>query len=266
VQDRYRRGGARFQYVLSVRKASPDFAVSVIHGQNPGPAAVNVRRGGATYMDVLVHRAGGFGEAVTITAEGLPKGLHLPPTTIPTDTRGVLVFHADADAAEFVGAVKLTATGGGLTREVRPYTRVWPEANVGSSRPTRELLVAVLPDPDPFALRFVKDRVEVEAGKKMELKLGITRTGDFKGNVTVVPLGLPNPFKVGQITVAEGKTEGTVAFDVQANARPGAYAVAVQGQGQVPFVKDGAKAGSKPNTLVARPSAALTLVVLPAKK
>ncbi|MFL5342184.1 MAG: hypothetical protein ACJ8F7_18720, partial [Gemmataceae bacterium] len=42
VQDRYRRGGARYQYVLTIRKPVPDFYVAAIHSQNPGPGGLTV--------------------------------------------------------------------------------------------------------------------------------------------------------------------------------------------------------------------------------
>src|SRR5262249_39704059 len=129
VQDRYRRGGARYQYVLSIRQPVPDFHVSVIHHQNPGPGGTTVRQGGAVYLHVLLHSHDGFNGPVTITAEGLPKGLHAVPTTIAGDTRGAFVLWADPDAPEWIGSVRLLATGKRgtelLQREVRPYTRVW---------------------------------------------------------------------------------------------------------------------------------------------
>ena len=88
VQDRYRRGGARYQYVLTIRKPVPDFYAAVIHRQNPGPGGTTVRKGGAAYLDVIIHNKDGFNGPVTITAEGLPKGLHMAPTTITTTAAG----------------------------------------------------------------------------------------------------------------------------------------------------------------------------------
>src|SRR5207247_2310102 len=150
----------------------------VIHHQNPGPGGTTVWRGGAAYLDVIVHGREGFNGPVTITAEGLPPGLHALPTAVPGDGRGTFVLWADADAPEWTGTVKLTAAGkrGDVTlrREVRPYTRVWTDPSLGSSRPTRELALAVR-DSAPFALRFAAERVEVEAGKRAELKLLLDR-------------------------------------------------------------------------------------------
>jgi hypothetical protein len=268
VQDRYRRGGARFQYELTVRRPVPDFFAAVIHAQNPGPGGTTVRRGGAVSLDVVLHRRDGFDGPVTVTAEGLPKGLHAAPVVITGDSRGTFVLWADADTPDFVGPVRLVATGKrgdlALVREVRPYTRVWSQQDLATSRPTRELVVAVR-GTAPFALAFAAERLEVEAGKKVEAAIRLTRPwADFKGAVTVVPLALPGPVKAGTVTVAEGKTEATVTFEVAAGAKPGEYTVAVQGQGQVPFAKD--EKATKANTLSSQPSRPLTLVIRAAEK
>jgi hypothetical protein len=269
VQDRYRRGGPRYQYVLVIRKPVPDFYPAVIHHQNPGPGGTTVRRGGAAYLDVIIHNKEGFNGLVTITAEGLPEGLHAVPTTINGDNRGVIVLWADADAADWVGPVKLTATAKrgdeAIVREVRPYTRVWTSTDLNSSRPTRELVVAVRGDA-PFAVAPVSERIEVEAGKKVDLAVKCERLWpEFKGSVNLQPLAFPGPIKMGNVSVAEGKAEATVVIDVQANTRPGEYTLALQSQGQVPFAKD-AKA-PRANTLVSVPSRPVVVVVkAPAKK
>jgi hypothetical protein len=251
-----------------IRKAVPDFYPAVIHHQNPGPGGTTIPRGGATYLDVVSHNKEGFGGAVVITAENLPKGLHVAPTTINNDNRGILVLWADKDAPDFVGPIQLTAKGKSgeetITREVRPYARVWQSTDLNSSRPTRELVVAIGEAP-PFALTPAVEKVEVEAGKKVEVTVKCERLWpDFKGAITLIPLSFPGPIKMGTVTIGEGKSEVTVTLEVQGNARAGEYTIALTGQGQVPFGKD-PKAG-KPNTLVPLPSRPITLVVLPTAK
>jgi hypothetical protein len=270
VQDRYRRGGARYQYVLVIRKPQPDFFPAVIHSQNPGPGGATIRKGGSLYMDVVVHNTGGFGGEVKITAVGLPKGLHMPPTVINNDTRGVLVLTADKDAPEFVGPISLIATGKRgdeiITRELRPYSRVWNSTDLNSSRPTRELIVAVVNENAPFALAPSVERIEIEAGMKTDVVVKCERLWpEFKGAVTLIPLSFPGPIKMNTTSIAEGKTEATVTLEVQANARSGEYTISMMGQGQVPFAKD-PKAAAKPNTLVPLPSRPITIVVRPAAK
>jgi hypothetical protein len=272
VQDRYGRGGARFQYVLSLGRARPDFFVAAIHGANPGPAGVNLRQGGATYLDIVIHRQGGFGEPITITAEGLPPGVHAAPVTVPGDTRVPFVLWADADAPASTAVVRLVATGatggtpGGpppevLRREVRPYTRVWSIANMSSSRPTREMVVAVR-ETAPYMVRIVPERASVTAGGQLELKLEATRYWtDFTAPIRVIGLSLPGGFNLAEVEIASGKTEATCIVDV-GNMRPGDYTLALLGQAQVPFNKDPA-AKERPNTLVSMPSRPVTITVLP---
>jgi hypothetical protein len=268
VQDRYRRGGARFQYVLAIQKASPDFYAAVIHSQNPGPGGTTLHRGGATYLDVILQNKDGFNGSVTISAEGLPKGIHAMPTTINNDTRGVFVLWADADAPDSVGPIKLMATGKNgdatLVREVRPHTRVWPNPDMNSSRPTRSQVIAVA-ESAPFIVKPASERIEVIAGQKAELKLQFERLWpDFKGSVTLTPLTFPGPIKMNQVTIPESKAEATATIEVQAGARPGEYTLALQCQAQVPFAKDGK--GAKANTLVTQPSRPVTVVVQAAQK
>jgi hypothetical protein len=269
VQDRYRRGGARYQYVLSVRKPVLDFFVAAIHSQNPGPAGTTVRRGGAAFVDIVIHTSGGFGGPITLNAEGLPPGVHATPTTLRGNNRGTFVFWADADAAEWTGAVKLFATGKAgertIRREVRPYTRVWPDPGMSSSRPTRDFVLAVR-DGAPFALRFAAERVEVEAGKKAAVKLQLQRHWkDFKGKLTVLPQALPGYIRMGNAEIAEGKDEVSLAVDIQAGAPPGEYTVTVVGQAQVPYSKDAKKVMQKPNVLVSLPARPITFVITPKK-
>ena len=129
----------------------------------------------------------------------------------------------------------------------------------------RQQMIAVR-DAAPFSLGFEKDRIEVEAGKKTEIKIQLARLWpDFKNPVNVIPLSMPGPIKVATISVPEGKTEAMLTIDVGANLRPGDYTIALMGQAQVPFAKD-PKAISKPNTLVSLPSRPVTLVVRPGKK
>ncbi len=263
VQDRYRRGGARSQYVLSVRKARPNFYAAVIHRENPEPRGLTVRRGGATYLDVIIHQEEGFNSPVTLTAEGLPPGVHASPTTIGS-IQGVFVIWADPGAADWVGPIKLIATGKAgdttLRREVRPYTRVSPDGS--TSRPTRELVLAVR-ESAPFDLHFAPERVETKAGKKVEVKLLIDpRWPDFKNPITISPLTFPGSIQMSNVEAAADKKEIAITIDVQPGTPAGEYTLSVSGRAQVPYNKD-AKAKEKPNTLVTQPSRPLTVVVKP---
>lgn len=269
VQDRYRRGGARYQYVLAIRKQQPDFYAAVIHSQNPGPGGTTIWRGGSVYLDVIIHQQQGYNGPITITAENLPPGLHVAPTVINNNSRGTLVISADDDAADFTGAIKLIATGQRdeetIRREVRPHSRVWNNAGMNSSRPTRDLVVAIR-DAAPYRLAWSAEKVEVEAGKEAQLTLKLSRRwDDFKADVTVQPLSFPGNFKLSNTSFKGNQTELSLPITVQANTRPGEYTLAVMGQAQVPFHKD-SESKDRPNTLVSLPSRSITLTVVAAAK
>jgi hypothetical protein len=131
---------------------------------------------------------------------------------------------------------------------------------MNSSRPTREMIVAVR-DSAPYSLQFASERVEVEAGQKVELTLRLDRRwNDFKTDVTILPLAFPGGFSMPNGKIAAGESETKVTIDVQNNRPPGEYTFSVTGQAQVPFNKDPA-ANERPNTLVSLPSRPITIVV-----
>jgi hypothetical protein len=263
VQDRYQRGGPRFQYVLTIRKAEPEAFVGVIHRENPTPAGLNVWRGGAAYLDVVIHQRDGASSPVTLTAENLPPGTHALPTTIPNDNRGSFVIWSDDGAAEWTGAIKLFASYKRgeqiIKQEVRPYSRVWNDAK-GTSRPTREL-AASLREKAPYAVIPERERIEAKPGDKIELKVQIKRLWpEFTGDMKLLPLSFPGNFQMPEVPVAAGANEATVTITVQNGTQPHDYTLALLAQAQVPFNKD-ANAKDKPNTLVSMPSRPFTITV-----
>ena len=266
VKDAYGRGGFRYQYVLNIRKPQPDFFVGAIQTSS-NMAGTTIWQGGAEHLDIVVHAKDGFTGSVIINAEGLPPGLHAGPLTITNNQRGTLVLSADDNAAPWTGPVKLFATAKvddiTLRREVRAYCRVF---NLIGSRETRDHFVAIR-ERSPFSLAIEPDRISVEAGKKTDVKLRLTRHwGDFKNAVNYQPLNFPGSFQLGNGTIAADQTEVTLSITVQAGTRPADYTLTVLGQAQVPFNKDATKP-DKPNTLVSIPSRPLTITVTePPKK
>lgn len=262
VQDRYRRGGANYRYVLEVKPAKPEFYAAVIHSSNPNPAGTTLYKGTAAYMDVVIHQQGGYNGEVTITAEGLPAGVHCPPTTVNNNSRGTLTFWAEDSAADWTGFIKLFATGEidgkPFRREVRYYSRVWN--NSGTSRPSRLLALAVR-EQGPFDLQILPDEILVEAGKTADLKLSLRRLWpEFDEKVTIQPLAFPGNFKLGNFDIGKVQTEAELKIEVQQNTRPGRYTLTVLGQAQIPYNKD-PKAEQKPKTLVSTPAHSVTIVV-----
>ena len=263
VQDRYQRGGPRYQYALVLRRSQPDFFVATIHSQNPGPGGTTILRGGAAYLDVIIHQAGGYNGPIVLTAEGLPPGVHSVPTRLGLGNSGTFVLWGDIDAAVTAAPIRLLATGERdgvkFSREVRPYSRVWNQGD-GTSRPMREHWIAVR-DKSPFGLRFQEPQASVVAGQKVNVQLKLDRHWEsFKEPLNILSVAWPGNFKVNSVQIPFGTNEITLSIEVQAGTRPGEYTLAVLGQGQVPFGKKGDGTDAK-NTLVSLPSQPLTLIV-----
>lgn len=263
VQDRYQRGGPRYQYVLVLRPSQPDFFVATIHSQNPGPGGTTLWRGGAAYLDVIIHQTGGYSGPIVLTAENLPQGVHFEPTTLGLGNSGTFVLWADQNAPESASPIRLLATGERegvkFVREVRPYSRVWNQGD-GTSQPMREPWIAIR-EKSPFALRFQEPRATVVAGQKVDVKLKLERKWEtFKEPLNILPISWPGNFKVNNAQFANGADEVTLTIEVQSGTRAGEYTLAVLGQGQVPFTKK-ADGSEVKNTLVSLPSQPITLMV-----
>jgi hypothetical protein len=193
--------------------------------------------------------------------------LHAAEVKIANDTRGVMTFWSDAGAPAWNGTVRLTAKGEhegqAIVREVRPYTRVWADPSMNSSRPTRELAIAIL-EKAPYALKISPERAMLAPSGKLELKVEAARYwSEFKAPIRVIGLGLPGGFQFAESEIAENALEKTFTLQL-ANVRPGEYTITLLGQAQVPFKKDAA--GAAANTLVSMPSTPLTITVEPEKK
>ncbi len=266
VQDRYRRGGPRYHYVLEVVPAEADFHAAVIHRSNPNPAGTTIYKGAATYMDVVIHYLGNARGEISITAENLPPGLHVAPTTINNDTRGTLVLWADADAPDWTGQLRLLATleheGRTVQRLVRPYSRV--ANNDGTSQVTRTLLVAIR-EQAPFDLTYRAGRTRScrrsIRGTELTDQPHVERRNKYHHDTAA---RIPGRLSTGKLR-HHGRPGIMVPMTimVQPNTRPGRYTLTVLGQSQVPFNKDAA-ATERPPTLVATPARPVTITVLPA--
>jgi hypothetical protein len=265
VQDRYGRGGARYQYVLTLHRSRPDFHIAAIHGANPGPSGINVWPGGATWLDLVAHREEGYGEPISVTAAELPAGVHAAEVRIPNDMRSAFVLWADPDAPPYAGSFRLVASGKrGETvfrHEVRPYTRVWIDANMGSSRPTRQLPLGVVGEKAPYGLRCEPDNAAVEINSKLALKVVATRYWpEVQGAIKVIGLGLPGGFQFSEREIAAGQNEGSFELQV-GNMQPGDYTLVLLGQAQVPFKKE--PSAQPVNTLVPIPCRPIAIKVAP---
>jgi len=270
VQDRYRNGGARYQYVLRLTRAVPDFYPVVFHETPNEPTCPVVRQGGSAHYELCLNRRD-YNGPVTVEAEGLPPGITCPPVHVsPQSQFANVVFTAAADAPEWSGAIRLKAwamiDGKRVERPVRCSERRWPIANINTSVAVREVCLAVR-EKAPYAIRLPAEKLTVTAGGALAAKVTAVRHWpDFNGKVQLTGLNLPPGFGVAAVEVPAGQPEATVKLTVAANVPPGTYTVVLRGDAQVPFNRDPA-AANRPLVRVADPSTPLTVIVTaPLKK
>jgi hypothetical protein len=267
IQDRYRQGGPRYQYVAHIGKPEPDFFPVVFHATNPDPTCPLVRAGGSAHLELCLNRRNLSG-AVVVQVLGLPPGVSCSPVHISPQTEFAnIVFTASPEAKEWQGSIRLEATAvvgdKKLTRPVGVVQRRWAIANIDTSRLCREVCLAVRSGA-PFGLH-VQEKATVAAGGTVEVKVSVRRAGDFKGKVQLTGLNLPPGFGFATTELPEGKDEGTAKITVAGNVPPGTYTVVLRGDAQVPYRRD-PKAASRPNVRVADPSTPLTVKVTAAGK
>jgi hypothetical protein len=269
VQDRYRQGGARFVYALSIGKPAPDFYPVAFHETPVAPSCPLVRRGGSAFCELCLNRRD-FNGFVTVEAEGLPAGVSCPPIHISPQTEFTnIVFTAASDAAEWSGAIRLKAWavigGKRLERQVRWSQRRWNIDNINTSRVCREICLAVRPGA-PYGLRMADGQISVAAGATGEAHVMADRLApEFKGKIQLNGLNLPPGFAVPATEVAADKSEAKINVVVAESVPPGSYSIVLRGDAQVPFSKDPA-VSSKPNVRVADPTVPLTVLITEVRK
>lgn len=266
VQERYRNGGARYQYVLKITNVEPDFYPVVFHETPNEPSCPCVYQGGSAFYEICLNRRNHSG-AVVIEAEGLPPGVKCEPVHVsPQGQFANVVFTAAIDAPEWAGAIKLKAwalvDGKKIEREVRPVQRRYPVANINTSVMLRQTCLAVR-GKAPYAVQLSPERLSVAAGSSLETVAKVTRHWpDFKGRVQLIGLNLPPGFSFATTDIAADKNEQTIKLNVAANVPPGEYSVVLRSDAQVPYNRD-PMATARPNVRVADPSTPLRVQVLP---
>jgi hypothetical protein len=269
VQERYRNGGARYQYVLRLAKNEQDFYPVVCHETPSSPSCPVVRQGGSAHYELCLNRRN-FNGPVTIEAEGLPPGVTCLPVHVSAQGQFAnVVFSAAADAPEWTGAVRLKAwamiDGKRIERPVRCAQRRWPIDNINTSLEAREICLAVR-STAPYGIRLSGEKLTVPAGETVEAKATVARHWpDFKGKVQLNGLNLPPGFQFMTTDIAADRDDAAIKFKVAANVPPGEYSVVLRGDAQVPFAAD-PKATSRPLVRVADPSTPLTVTVTASAK
>ncbi len=261
--------GPEHVYRLRLAPERPDFRLIVMPPDGYRPDTATLGQGGNQNFTVFAHRSDGFKGEITLTLEGLPKGVVSRPQMIgPSQKQANLVVSAAADAPEWAGEVKVTGTavinGQKVVREARPATITWavqPQQGIPTvTRLDRSLMLAVH-GKAPYNLKLAKDSEVVTHGGKVSVPVKLTRLqADFKTPLSIqpVPQDLPPGLTFAPLNLAAGKDDGTLALTVNTNVPPGTYNIVLRSFAPVPVPGTKGKAVN-----CVQPSTALALTVLP---
>jgi hypothetical protein len=264
VEETYRRGGPRLVYALRVGKPEPDFAPVAFHESQPDPTCPLVRRGGSTLIEICLNRRDGFDQAVTIEAEGLPRGVSGPTVYVgPQSEAAAVVFTASADAPDWAGPIRLRARAKigerAIEHPVQGVQRRWGTVNSPAARACREVGLAVRSE-SPYGLQVPSGPIRVVAGGSADVRVEARRGKNASSAPIQVTLWEPPPgFEAPATALPAGSKAASLTLKVSPDVPPGRFTLVFRGEIQV-----APSEGAGP-VRVNDPATPLTVEVLPKK-
>lgn len=232
--------GRRLPYLLSVRR--PADPIPTIFNQlevgffsAPPPAAAtaapiasgSVQRGGVALLEVFVAGRHAQSPAQKFQIEPLPPG--------------VVAASGGVGAGKSLGFLSYTTSTTLGTSSIalpfpqRLHTTVWPVADTGrevvSLRTAGGAVLGVADAPTPVQIQpSLVDGSVISASGKLQLKVRLTRNPQFQDALKLKLLGLTDPAKAPELSIAANANEGTISLDLKAFKLPtGAQVVYLQG-------------------------------------
>ncbi len=168
VQDRFRsRGGPAYAYRLRLTHgAEPDFQLRV-------PVSfLNIPRGGKAQLQVAVERQGNFADPVTLSVDGLPKGV-TAKWNDAVKGNVPIVINLEADKEASIASARVVVRGvakkGALTRQAT--------VTVPFGQPPLDSLLVAVALPAPFKIKGEYDMRWAARGSVHKRKYQIERNG-----------------------------------------------------------------------------------------
>lgn len=253
VRDLFGRvkSSPRHVYRLSLRKESPDFRLVALP-QPPPPVNKDakeaqlwmpfLRRGETMPIKVLALRRDNFNGAISLSVEGLPKGVTCAPVAIETNQNSkLLLFTASEDAEGWFGPITIVGHGkigdSPVSRSARAATIKWtvPDYNNEAihSRLTRNLFLAVSgAESAPFTVEPAENKAwEADAGARLHVPLKVIRRGDFNESLKLKAVGVTALDSLKELDVDSKTNAAVLEIDLsQQKLPPGAHTLYLQTQ------------------------------------
>ncbi len=210
------------RYHLSIRKPSPDFALTcavlppapnkpfkTFSGPLVAVRAANLRPGQVFPLRVLAIRRDGFEEAIRLTAKDLPAGVSADPCLVGTrQTEGTLLLRASPEAQPWSGNIQVegeaVVDGQTITRAARMSSPLWESTITEFVEPPRsricsEFALAVVSDSAfPNSIKCEPSSLESTVGAKIKV------TFQREGHPSDAPITNVKPFGIQDLDKAKG--------------------------------------------------------------
>lgn len=243
-------------YLLGIEdtrgKSGPDFAYRIeieptrdlIYTHITSPDAYQMPRTNGMIIPqgnrwtMAVQLAPGFGNTfqgdIELEARGLPPGVRMIAQKFPKGvTRMPVQFEAEPGAEQQAAWIELLARPADRARSIDSATRTaFHLFNRPGEYPSHYVFLdkytLAVTDPAPFHITFDRPVTPLTRSGELQLKVRLTRHGDFQGPVEIFSDWLPGGVSSGgTVTIPAGKSE--VLYRVQANdkAATGTFPIAL---------------------------------------
>lgn len=229
--------GRRYPFRLCIRKADePTLEGAVaVNAKLPPAAAIgpheipsaNLWRGGILAMEVFLPNRTGMSAATEVQLGSLPAGVtSLGGFVAKGQSLGYITLRATTDAP--AGAAVLS----GISSTA---SLVWPVKDTGREtmhvRMAGAPVIGVVPDLAPAVVEAaMPNPVEVVVDGKVDVPLKVTRQSNCTDAIKMKVLGLTDPAKAPEVTIAAKANDGKLSLDMKAlKLGVGEYGVILQG-------------------------------------
>ena len=171
-------------YRLTARRAEPEFRLTM-NPRNP-----SLPPGSAVPITMQAFRTDGFDGPITLSVEGLPKGVTATSALIPPgQVFGTILLKSEAKLTELEGkAFPIQIAGRAVVNGGKQLVRY-------ANQEDGLKLLSIMPQAD-ITMSAITKVVEIEAGGTADVNLTIARQNGFKGRVPVSVLNLPPSVRV----------------------------------------------------------------------
>ena len=221
-------------YVVALRREHPGFRL-VVHPQTVAAVwkknkiielmATHLRKGTTLPVQIIVLREGNFSGPITITAEGLPKGVELHHCRVKASKKAITAFlTASESVVSFIGDVRFVGKAMIGDREVEQAA--WPTATIHRvgdydkeavfSRAAKECALSInAEDAEPIQVTTVGDVPFTGlANGKVKIPLKVKRTGEYNESIKLKVFGISQLDKLGELEVKKDQGEASLEIDL----------------------------------------------------